>query len=340
VDRPNNETLASQAMLGLISGLWVSQAVGTIAELGIPDHLAEGPRTADDLAIGTSSDADALYRLLRAAATIGVVREEPGTKRFSLTPLGEVLRSGVPGSMRAMAVAQTAPGHWLPWGRLRDAVRTGQRQAPAALGAEIWDYYRDNVEEGAAFAGAMHELALLVAGELTGACDTSRHCRVVDVGGSTGTLMASLLEADPRLTGVVFDLPHVAEVARNTLAKAGLVDRCEVVSGDFFAGVPPGDLYVLKQVLHDWDDERCVTILGHCRQAMMSDGKVIVIEMIVPDDGQPSPAQLLDLNMLVMLPGRERTVAEYALLFEGAGLRLDRRIGTRTPFQILEARAV
>jgi len=331
---------APRAMFLLISGLWISQAIGTIAELRIADHLDGQTRGVDELSAATGSDPGALYRLLRAAATVGVVQEEPRTRRFSLTPLGRTLRSDVPGSMRAMAVVQTAPGHWLPWGRLRDAVRTGERQTRATLGGEIWDYYRDNAEESAVFSGAMHDMAMLVTQEVAQACDTSKHRRVVDVGGATGTLLAALLQADPRLTGVVLDLPHVTESARTALAAAGLAARSEVIAGDFFDEVPAGDLYLLKQVLHDWNDEQCVRILDRCARAMESAGKIMVIEMIVPDDGRPSAAQLVDLNMLVMLPGRERTAAEYAALFERAGLRLDRRIDTRGPFQILEVSRV
>jgi len=333
------DTDAPRAMFRMIAGAWISQAVGTIAELGIADHLDGRTRGVAELAAATGCDPGALYRLLRAAASVGVVREEPGTRAFSLTPLGGTLRSGVPGSMRAMAVAQTAPGHWLPWGRLRDAVRTGERQTRAALGAEIWDYYRDNAEEGAAFSGAMAELAMLVAMEVTLVCDTSGHRRVVDVGGATGTLLATLLHADRRLTGAILELPHVAESARKALAAAGLAGRAEVIEGDFFESVPPGDLYILKQILHDWNDEQCVKILDRCARAMEPGGKVLVIEMIVPDDGRPADAHLVDLNMLVMLPGRERTATEYAALFEAAGLRLDRQIDTRSPFQILEASA-
>lgn len=339
MDHPIRDDDAPRAMFWLIAGMWISQAIGTIAELRIADHLDGRARGVDELATATGSNPGALYRLLRAAASVRVLAEEPGTRRFSLTPLGGTLKSGVPGSMRAMAVAQTAPGHWLPWGRLRDAVRTGERQTHTTLGGEIWDYYRDHAEEGAAFSGAMGDLALLVAHEVVRACDTSQHRRVVDVGGATGMLLGALLHADPQLTGVVLELPHVAESARRALAAVGLAARSEVIEGDFFQAVPAGDLYLLKQILHDWSDEQCVRILERCARAMTPGGKVVVIEMIVPDDGRPSAAQLVDLNMLVMLPGRERTAAEYGALFEGAGLRLDRRIDIRGPFQILEASA-
>jgi hypothetical protein len=325
-----------ELMFKLIAGFWVSQAIGVAADLALADRLAEKPATADELAEATGAEPSALLRLLRALTTVGVFCREDGG-RFALTPLGGALRSDVPGSMREMAIAQTAPGHWLPWGRLGDAVRTGTRQTPAALGVEIWEHYARNAKEGAAFSGAMNNVAALVAGEAVRVVDTSQARVVVDVGGATGTLLAALLRANTALSGVLLDLPHVMPSARSAMEALGCAARCELVGGDFFAHVPAGDIYLLKQVLHDWDDDRAVTILRNCEKSMNDGGRVLVFEMVIPDDGKPSPAELVDLNMLVMLPGRERTLAEYRALFERAGLRFTRLVETLSPFQIIEA---
>jgi hypothetical protein len=330
------ETSPFELMFQTITGMWASQAVGTLAELGVADRLIEGPRRADELAPAMGCDAGALNRLLRACASLGVLEERDGAG-FALTPLGETLRSNTLGSMRDLAVAMTAPGHWLPWGRLREAVRTGQRQARAALGREVFEHYAANPREAASFTGAMDNLSALVAGEVARLVDTTRFRRAVDVGGANGTLIAALLQSNAGLRGVVVDLPHVAEGARAAVAAAGVGGRCEVVAGDFFQGVPSGDLYLLKQILHDWDDGQCQVILGHCARGMSPHGRLVAVEMVIPDDHRPSPAYLLDLDMLVLVPGRERTRREYAALLAGAGLRLDRIVDTITPFQIIEA---
>ena len=331
-----NEPPPAQRLFQMITGYWVSQLVGTIAELGVVDALASRPRTAAEVAKETETDPDAMTRVLRAAATVGLVRLVEGDK-WTTTPVGDALRAGAAGSMRDMAIAQTSPGHWAPWGRFRQAVREGKRQAPAALGMEIFDHYAKSPREGAAFSGAMNDLARLVAGELVRLVDVKTARRVVDVGGANGTLLAAMVAAHEGVSGVLLDLPHVVDGGRAALDAAGIGARCEVVGGDFFRHVPEGDLYLLKQVLHDWNDEQCTTILRNCAKSLRDGGRVVIAEMVIPDDLRPSPAALMDLNMLVMLPGRERTRAEYEALFASAGLRLDRFHETHSPFQLLEA---
>ena len=325
-------------MFQMITGYWVTQIVGAIAEFEIADLLAGGPKSAAELAAESSTDPDGLYRLLRAGATLGVfATDERGA--FLLTPLGQTLRSNVPGSMRDMARAQSAPAHWLPWGQLRQSVLTGASQSKAALGMEIWEHYQKNPPEGAAFSGAMHNLAMQAAAELVQVVDTSAARVVVDVGGATGTLASALLDKNPALTGIVLDLPQVAPTARQALVDRGLAGRCEFVGGDFFRQVPAGDLFVLKQVLHDWNDAECTTLLRNVAAALRPGGRVFIVEMVIPDDGAPSPAQLMDINMMVLLSGRERTAAEYGALLSAAGLRLRKVHQTHSPFQILEASA-
>lgn len=332
----DHDTSAPQKMFQMITGYWVSQTVGTIAELGLVDRLTEEADTPEGLASRIGVDPRALARLLRTAGAVGLVARGPDG-RWAPTPLGATLHSAAPGSMRDMAIAQTAPGHWLPWGRLTDAVKTGARQTPAALGAEIFEHYGKNPREAAAFSGAMRGLSTMVAREVARVLDTRTSSVVVDVGGATGTLLAAVVGANERLHGLLLDLPHVAEAARAALVEAGVGTRCEVLAGDFFQRVPEADLYLLKQVLHDWNDEQARTLLRNIASSMRPGGRVVIVEMVIPDDGRPTAAQLMDLNMLVMLPGRERTQAEYTALLADAGLRLERLVETHSPFQILEA---
>jgi hypothetical protein len=329
----------SERMLRMITGYWVSQIVGTLADLEIPDHLAHGPLTCDELAKETGCDPEATYRLLRASANIDVVSIMTDG-RFGLTPLGERLRSKVPGSMRESAIALTAPGHWLPWGRLAEAVRHGVRQTPATLGRELFEFYAENPDEGSAFTGAMSNVSAAVAEDVAEVLDTSTAEHVVDVGGASGTIIAAVLKRNPALHGTILELAHVAPRARLALAELGLSSRCNVVEGDFFKSVPQADIHILKQIIHDWDDEQSVRILANCVRALRSAGRVILVERVIPDDGRPSFAPLADLNMLVLLPGRERTAKQYGKLLGAAGLRLDRVIDMASAMQVIEASVI
>ena len=336
VPSSSNGPPPAEVMFRMITGYWVSQIIGVAAKLGIAEHLHGGAKSADELARLTNSDPSALFRVLRAAASVGVF-DLGADGRFSLTPLGETLVSHAAGSMREMAIMQTSNGHWLPWGRLEDAVRTGTPQAVTALGCELFEHYAKSPEEAAAFTGAMGNFSALVASEVAAHVDTSGMTRAVDIGGAEGTLIAALLGRNPSLTGIVFDLPHVTAIATAKLDAQGLLRRCEVVAGNFFKSVPSADLYVLKQILHDWNDEQAATILRNCAQSMTPRGRMAIVEMVIPDDGSPTLAQLMDVNMLAILPGRERTQAEYTALLNVAGLRFERLVPTHSPFQILEA---
>ncbi len=327
---------APEQMMGLITGYWRSQAVGVAARLGLADRLGDGPKTVAALARETAVHEGALFRLLRGLASFGVFVES-APRTFALTPLADTLRSNVPGSMRDFAIAETAPGHWLPWGNLDEAVRTGERTTPAALGCEIFEWYGKRPDEGAAFSGAMGNLSALAAQEAGRLLSVPVGATVVDVGGAHGTLLAGVLKANPAARGVLTDLPHVIADAPRALAALGVAERAEAVGGDFFRSVPEGDVYLLKQVLHDWNDDQCVAILRNCARAMRPGGKVVVVEMVVPDDGSPGLAQIMDLNMLVMLPGRERTGAEFGALFGAAGLSAPTVTPTFSPFSLVEA---
>jgi hypothetical protein len=332
----DHEIPAPQRMFQHITAYWVTQLMGTAARLGVADRLETGPMQVNDLATAVGADPRALYRALRACTAVGVFSEQPG-ETFANNGLSQTLRSNVPGSMRDFAIAQSAPGHWRPWERLTQAVQTGKSTAHEALGREIWDWYGSHAEEAAAFSGAMDNLSAQVAAEVTRAIDFTGVARVVDVGGAKGTLVSAVLRAFPNTKGVLFDLPHVVEPVKKTLAAVGLGERCDVIAGSFFESVPSGDVMLLKQILHDWNDEQCVTLLRHCARSLSSGGRVLVVEMVVSEDGRPSAAHLMDVNMLVMLPGRERTATEYGKLFASAGLRLERVHATHSPFSIVEA---
>jgi SAM-dependent methyltransferase len=335
-----HEVPSAAAMMGLITGYWVSQAVGVVALLGVADQLSEGTRGSDELARAVGADPQALYRVLRLLASLGVFAEAaPGS--FALTPLGETLRSDAPDSVRNFAITETAPGHWLPWGRLSDSVRSSQPMAREALGMELFDWYAQNPEEAGFFNAAMGNLSALAASELVRVYDFSAVRSVVDVGGAHGVLLTAILRANPAARGILFDLPHVIGTAEGAIAAEGLSQRCELVSGDFFEAVPEGaDLHLLKQIVHDWDDEQATRLLQNCHRALNPVGKLLLIEMVIPPDNRPSPAQAMDLNMLVMLGGRERTEEEYERLFHAAGFQLERIIPTHSPFSVIEATQV
>jgi hypothetical protein len=325
-------------VLNLVTGVWAAQAVATVARLGVPDHLAHGPRTAAELATAVGADHSALYRLLRGVASVGVLEVE-ADGRFSLTAVGECLRSNVPGSMRSFIVAELAPGHWLPWGHLEQSVRTGKPATERALGMNAWDYYKQNAEEGNHFAEAMSGMSSMSMQAVLASYSFEGARKVVDVGGSHGAFVAAVLQREPTACGVLFDLPHVVEGAGATLDAAHVAGRVERVGGSFFDSVPAGgDVYLLKHILHDWSDEECVKILRNVRDAMAAEGRVVVVEMPINSGGPPSPAPLLDLNMLVMLTGKERTPDEYGALFARAGLRLSAVVPTHSPVAVMEAR--
>lgn len=331
-DRPPHE-----ALFGLMMGAWITQAVGTLARLRIPDAVAGGAATAPEVAAELALQPDATYRLMRACAAAGIFTRLD-EQRFALSPVGELLRSGVPGSMRALFDAETAPGHWLPWGKLDERVRGGEVQTVPTLGMDLWEYYRQNPGEQRDFADGMTGLSASSVAAVLGAYEFGDPRKVVDVGGSHGVFLAGVLGRHPEARGILFDMPQIVAEAGETLERLGVAERVERQGGDFLASVPAGDLYLLKFILHDWDDASCIRILANCRAAMADGGKVVVTEMLIGGLADPpSPAPFLDLNMMVLMPGRERTVAEFAALFAAAGLKLAQVVPTGSPFFVLEA---
>ncbi|GAC1425956.1 MAG: methyltransferase [Burkholderiaceae bacterium] len=329
-------THPTHTMMQLITGYWLSQAVGVAAHLGIADALAAGPRTSDELGEAIGADPNSVYRLMRLLTSIDVFGQDRAGC-FVLSPLGETLLSEGAGSVRNFAITETAPGHWLPWGRLFDSVRSGKPMARETLGMELFDWYAQNPEEATFFTAAMGNLSALAAAELMRVYDFSTAQKVVDVGGAHGILLESVLLTNTAAQGVLYDLPHVIATAGQAIDPR-VKDRLELVSGDFFASIPGGgDVHLLKQIIHDWNEERAALVLANCHQALAPGGKLLLIEMVVPGDNRPDFAQAMDLNMLAILGGRERTEAEYFTLLEAAGFKLQRVIATRSPFSVIEA---
>lgn len=327
------------ALMSLITGKFMTQAISTAAELRLADHLQGGPLTAGELARRTGADASAVYRLLRALAMAGVFTEHEG-RTFSLTPVGEMLRTGVSGSLTGMAHFFAEPWHHRAWSGMTHCVRTGESGFTQVHGAPLFQWLGTHPAESEVLSKAMVTLSSALAQAVVAAFDFRCFSRIADVGGGHGALLGAILKAAPEARGVLFDLPGVVAGAGPTLAEAGVTDRCEAVGGDAFSGVPQGcDAYVIKHVLHDFGDDDAARILGHCAAGMSPGGRVLVIETIVPGIGVPSFAKLLDLEMLVMTPGGlERTEVELRELLARGGLVLDRVVATQSHVSILEAR--
>lgn len=306
------------ALLEMIHGYWKSQVVRTAADLRLADHLADGPLTAQQIADRESSDPRATYRLMRACAGLGLLAYE-GDECFSVTPMGALLRTGGPGTLRDTSLVFGAPSHWLPMGALPEAVRKGGTQAPSVLGAELFDYLAAHPEEAAQFSGSMGELTGSLTADAARVVDATGVRRAADVGGATGELVRELMRANPGLLGIVVDLPQAAAAARAAAEKDGLSDRFTAEPGDFFAAVPGADLYLLKAILHDWDDASCVRILGNCRDAAWPGARLVVIENVIREPGKDRFASMLDINMLAVTPGQEREIGHYDELFAASG---------------------
>jgi hypothetical protein len=310
----------------LIFGFFPSAVLSVAARLRIPDLVADGPKSSEGLADVTSTHPPSLYRLLRALAYLGIL-EETEPKHFGLTDMGELLRSDVPDSMWATTQLFCGEGVWRSWGDLMAGVKTGEPSFARGVGLDPFAEFAENAEASKNFNQAMSEGTRREAPGIIGSYDFTQFGTLVDVGGGDGTLLSAVLAASPGLQGVLFDTgPGLAEAPRR-LADEGVDDRCQVVEGDFFESVVEGgDAYIMKSVIHDWDDDRCVKILDNCRQAMNAGGKVLVVEPVVPAKVKPSFALLgvvmSDLNMLMNTGGRERTEDEFASILSSAGLQL------------------
>lgn len=324
-------------MRRLLCGFSITIAISVVAELGVADHLAKGPKSASDLARLSGADEGFLRRVLRFLASEGIFAERDRDV-FALTALSEWLRSDVAGSLRPRAVFAGSKMSWTAWGSLLSSVRTGTSGMEAAFGETLFDHVKSHPEAAATFNSFMAGQTAASVAALLGAYSFDGIRQIVDVGGGHGALVAGVLQAHPEMRGVLFDMPEVAAKARPLLENAGVAGRTRVVGGDFFAGLPTGgDLYALKFILHDWRDAECVRILKNCRAAMAPGGRVLVIEHIVPEESGPHFSRFMDINMLVMTSGgRERTERAFARLLDAAGLQLQRSVPTAIGVHVLE----
>jgi O-methyltransferase domain/Dimerisation domain len=323
------------AMLRLTTSCWISQAVHVAAKLGVADLLKDGPKGIDELAEATQTDHGALRRLLRLLASAGVFAET-SDGRFGLTPMAECLKSDGPHSMRAWATMMGEEWHWRMWGELLYSVSTGKPAFDHVHGAPPFEFFPRNPGAARLFDEAMTSLSASEVGAILPAYDFSKHKKIVDVAGGNGSLIIPLLKNNPEANAILFDLPHVIERAKGRIEGEGLAERLELVGGNFFQAAPEGgDLYILKHIIHGFDDEEALSILRNCRRATSGDARLLIIEMIIPPGNEPSFGKLIDLEML-LIGGVERTEAEYRKLLTQAGFNLTTVIPTGSPVSIIE----
>lgn len=324
------------AIAQMILGHIVSRLIYVAAKLGLADQLKDGPKTSEELAALVEAHPGALRRVLGALATFGVFSEtEDG--RYGLTPLGAALRNGVPGSMRHFALMNGDEWATSTWDQMLYSVRTDKTALEHVHGMEVWEYFGHNPEARRVFDDSMGTHSAMISSAVLAAYDFSGVSTIVDVAGGQGQLVANILKAYPQMRGIVFDLAQVIEDAGGVMEAEGVADRCELVSGDMFTSVPGGDAHMLKWVLHDWQDERALSILKNCREAMGKDGRLLLVESVLASDSDPHIGALLDMFMLVMFSGRERTEVEFKALLDTTGFRLARVIPTKSPLSIIEA---
>jgi O-methyltransferase/methyltransferase family protein len=338
LDRMHKATVPSHiAMLELGLGSWFTAALYAAVRLGIADELAGGPRSAEEIAGRVGADPAATFRLLRALASRSVLKMRRDG-RFALTRLGATLRSDHPESMAPMLAFVGSRQHWEHWGELLHSVRTGGTAVEKLRGTEVFEYLDVDAEFAALFNDAMTGGSRAVNENAVPAYDFGDRTLIVDVGGGHGGLLAAILNSAPRATGVLFDRPSVVADAHSVLGPAGVAGRCRVEGGSFFEAVPArGDAYVLKAIIHDWDDAASVAILRTVRTAIADNGTLLLFEMVLPEGAPAHLGFLVDLEMLVSAGGRERTASQYSELLSRAGFRMTRVIPTASPLSIVEA---
>jgi len=328
---------AASELHRLLNGFQISQAIHIAAVFGVADQIAAGVCGSDDIAAAVGAHPGALYRLLRALAAIGVLREDQD-RRFALTAMGECLRSDADQPVRPFAMFIGQAYQWQTWGHLLHSVKTGENAFRALHGMSSWAYRERHPEHNAIFNAAMTGNSRRVDRAIVAACDLSRFVRIMDVGGGQGSFLAAILTAYPAARGVLFDLPHVVATAPPVLEAAGVRDRCEIMGGSMFESVPEGCCaYIMKFILHDWDDADGIRILRVCRRAMRADATLLVIERLVGSPNEDPAAKFSDLNMLVGPGGRERSREEFATLLAAGGFRLVDAVRTTAPVMVIAA---
>jgi hypothetical protein len=327
-----------QHLLQLSTGYIAAAALYVAVRLNVADQLAAGEKSAAQLAAATGANEQALYRVLRLLASLGVFAES-APQRFTLTPTSELLRSGAPGCARDMVLFLPDPTHFRVYAELLHAVTTGAPAAQATFGMPVFEYLARHPDYSEVFNRAMTALSAPNAGAVVQAYDFSRYGVVVDVGGGHGEILMSILRACPGVRGVLAEIDHVAAGARARIASAGLAERCQVVACDFFAAVPPGgDAYVMQHIIHDWDDARAAQILRNIARAMGDRrGSVILLETVIEAGSEPDLGKFLDIEMLALPGGRERSAEEFRALLAASGFRLTGIVPTNSTVSVIEA---
>ena len=316
---------------------WVSMIIHGAAKIGLADHFDAGSKTAEQLAGATGTHAPSLRRLMRTLAGLGVLTEGPAG-HFALTALGEALKRGAPGAARATILSLAGGRLWRMLGEFPYCLETGKPAHEKTRDKHLFEWLADHPEEAALFSETMVGFHGREPAAVAAAYDFSKFGTLVDVGGATGHLLTTVLERYPRLRGVLFDLAHVERDAKEMISSRGMSDRISIRTGSFFDGVPPGgDAYLLSHVIHDWSEDQCLKILGNCRKALKPDGKVLIVEMVLPSGNVMHPGKILDMIMLVGPGGQERTEEEYRALLDKADLRLTRVVPTESAVSVVEA---
>jgi SAM-dependent methyltransferase len=332
-----NDLAPHVQLIQMAAAIWMARAVYAAAHLGLADLLAGGPRTADDLAKAAHAHAPSLHRLPRALASRGVLTEvEP--RQFALTRLGAALRTGATGAARATVLTLAGDWQWKSWDNFMHSLQTGAPGLGKAYGMRLFEYLASHRADSALFDEAMVGMHGAVGPAVVAAYDFSSFRSVVDLGGGTGALLATILHSCERLNGTLYELSSTIPQARRTIEASGLSGRCDVVEGDFFETVPAGhDAYVLSHVLHDWTDEQALPILRNCRRAIAKDGRLLIVEAVLPPGDTPHHGKLMDLLMLTVTGGLERTAEEFARLLAAADFELSRILPTSTHQSVVEA---
>jgi hypothetical protein len=324
-------------LIQMFAASWVSATLYTAASLGLADHLAAGPKSAAELAAVTGTHAPTLHRLMRTLAGLGILSEQQ-EQRFALTTLGEALKTGAPGCARSTLLAFGGQAFWRSWEGMLHSVQTGETGFEKIHGVPVFDYLAQHPEQAAHFSEAMVGFHGAEPPAVAAAYDFSGFRTVVDVGGATGNMLAAVLSRHAGPRGVLFDRPHVVRDALPLLKAHGVESRVAIEEGNFFEAVPAGgDAYVLSHVIHDWNEDQCLTILGHCREAIKPDGRLLIVETVLPTGDTPHQGKVQDMVMLVVPGGQERTEAEYVTLLEKARFRLNRVVPTDSVVSVVEA---
>jgi len=323
-------------MLQLLIGPHVAGAISCLAQLGISDLIDTVPKSADELASQIGANPQALYRLMRATASVGVLSEGPDGK-FSQTPMSAVLRSNATPSLRSFAIMGGREWHGRGWSHLEYCVRTGKQALDQIYGADVFEFLKQHPEEGQIFHNAMTDLSMIDGPAVADAYNFAGIRSIVDIAGGHGLLLATILQRNPHLRGTLYEMPHVIEGTKNGPLKPHM-ERCSFASGDMFSSVPSGaDAYIMKHIIHDWPDEPCIKLLKACRNGVNSGGKLLVVDAVIQPGNDFSPGKFLDLQMLIFPSGCERTEKQFRALFAAAGWQLTRIIPTAAADSIVEA---